>query len=305
MRPAGGVAPTTGTPGSAPAAGGAPATAPAGGAAAAIGGTPAAAPAGGTAAAAGTTGATAPTGGAPSTAPAGGTAAAAGTTGATAATGGTPSTTPAGGTAAAAGTTGATAPTGGTPSATPPGGATAAAGINGAARGKPSAGATAAGTSAAAGTTPAAGAGPSARATGNAWALFCRACGMSPGLAARSCKMFRQGTPGLVCVTGVAVAGLLNIRTAQYAPAVAKAMIAKRFVVRDMSLQLLGTPVPQGNVCGVTQSACPTIVGFIKSMQTRGGPVTARALNSEISDRPYAVASEGFRAHWRAQIAGI
>jgi hypothetical protein len=51
--------------------------------------------------------------------------------------------------------------------------------------------------------------------------------------------MLRHGTPGLVCVTGFAVAGLLNISTAPYTPAVAKAMIAKRFVVRDMSLQLL------------------------------------------------------------------
>jgi hypothetical protein len=255
MTPAGGVAPTTGIPGSAPAAGGVPATAPAGGAAAAIGGTPSTAPAGGTAAAAGTPGAAAPTGG-------------------------TPSTTPAGGTAAAAGTPGAAAPTGGAPSATPPGGATAAAGINGAAGGRPSAGATVAGAPVAAGTTAAAGAGPSARATGNAWTPFCRAWGMSPGLAARSCKMLRHGTPGLVCVTGFAVAGLLNISTAQYTPAVAKAMIAKRFVVRDMSLQLLWTPVPLGNVCGVSQSACATIVAFIKAMQTRGGPVTTGALTS-------------------------
>jgi hypothetical protein len=257
MTPAGGVAPTTGIPGSAPAAGGVPATAPAGGAAAAIGGTPSTAPAGGTAAAAGTPGAAAPTGGTPSTTPAGGTAAAAGTPGAAAPTGGTASTTPAGGTAAAAGTPGAAAPTGGAPSATPPGGATAAAGINGAA-----------------------GAGPSARATGNAWTPFCRAWGMSPGLAARSCKMLRHGTPGLVCVTGFAVAGLLHISAAQYTPAVAKAMIAKRFVVRDMSLQLLWTPVPLGNVCGVSQSACATIVAFIKAMQTRGGPVTTGALTS-------------------------
>jgi hypothetical protein len=59
---------------------------------------------------------------------------------------------------------------------------------------------------------------------------------MSPGLAARSCKMLRHGTPGVVCVSGLGAAGWLSVRTAQYNPSVAKAMIATRCVVRFLQV---------------------------------------------------------------------
>ncbi|MGE5695405.1 MAG: hypothetical protein ACM4D3_09225 [Candidatus Sericytochromatia bacterium] len=54
-----------------------------------------------------------------------------------------------------------------------------------------------------------------------------------------SCRISTHGTPGLVPVNGLAVAGALSAITAQYSPAVAQAVIAKRSVVRDMSPQFL------------------------------------------------------------------
>jgi hypothetical protein len=59
---------------------------------------------------------------------------------------------------------------------------------------------------------------------------------MSPGLAARSRKMLTHGTPGLVCVSVLAAAGWLSVRSAQYNPAVTKAKIATRCVVRFLQV---------------------------------------------------------------------
>jgi hypothetical protein len=55
-----------------------------------------------------------------------------------------------------------------------------------------------------------------------------------------SCRISTHGTPGLVPVSGLAVAGWLDAK-AQYIPAVAKAVIAKRVVVRDMSSSVRST----------------------------------------------------------------
>jgi PPM family protein phosphatase len=98
--------------------------------------------------------------------------------------------------------------------------------------------------------------------------------------------MFRHGTPGLVCVTGFAVAGWLSIRTAQYNPAVAKAMIAQRFVVRDMFLQLLPKMRPAERMwcCSISErDNC----AFMKPMPSRGGPVTARPAQLAVTTWEY------------------
>jgi hypothetical protein len=63
--------------------------------------------------------------------------------------------------------------------------------------------------------------------------------GMLGGETASCCRMFRQGAPGLVGIAGAAAAVELSTRTPQKNPAVATAVTARLFVVRDMVLPKL------------------------------------------------------------------
>jgi hypothetical protein len=97
---------------------------------------------------------------------------------------------------------------------------------------------------------------------------------MLGGEAARPCKTLRHGTPGLVSVTGSAVAVRLSISMVQNNPALAKAMPPKRFVVRDMCSPASRLRCLQGKYSHVSQFAWPTIRTFIEPLRTRSAAVT-------------------------------